>query len=42
MPWSTSSASTASIGLHQLFLDDPCGILIELNYAASEKAALAA
>ncbi|MBC7733373.1 MAG: VOC family protein [Bacteriovorax sp.] len=31
-----------SIGLHQLFLDDPCGILIELNYAASEKAALAA
>ena len=31
-----------SIGLHQLFLDDPCGIMIELNYAASEKAALAA
>ena len=31
-----------SIGLHQLFLDDPCGIGIEMNYAASEKAALAA
>jgi catechol 2,3-dioxygenase-like lactoylglutathione lyase family enzyme len=31
-----------SIGLHQLFLDDPCGIVIELNYPASEKAALAA
>ena len=27
-----------SIGLHQLFLDDPCGIVIELNYAATEKA----
>ena len=31
-----------SIGLHQLFLDDPCGIVIELNYPASEQAALAA
>ncbi|MBC7484196.1 MAG: VOC family protein [Rhizobacter sp.] len=31
-----------SIGLHQLFLDDPCGIVIELNYAASEKVALGA
>ena len=29
-----------SIGLHQLFLDDPCGLVIELNYPAEEKAAL--
>ena len=28
-----------SIGLHQLFLDDPCGLVIELNYPAEEKAA---
>ncbi|NBS98206.1 MAG: glyoxalase, partial [Betaproteobacteria bacterium] len=26
-----------SIGLHQLFLDDPNGIVVELNYAAAEK-----
>ena len=26
-----------SIGLHQLFLDDPNGLVVELNYAASEK-----
>jgi catechol 2,3-dioxygenase-like lactoylglutathione lyase family enzyme len=31
-----------SLGLHQLFLDDPNGIVIELNYPAAEKAALAA
>ena len=31
-----------SIGLHQLFLDDPCGVVIELNYPAAEKAALGA
>lgn len=31
-----------SIGLHQLFLDDPCGIVIELNYPAAEKSALGA
>lgn len=30
-----------SIGLHQLFLDDPNGIVIELNYPAAEKEALA-
>ena len=29
-----------SIGLHQLFLDDPNGVVIELNYPAAEKAAL--
>ena len=29
-----------SIGLHQLFLDDPSGVVVELNYPASEKAAL--
>lgn len=30
-----------SIGLHQLFLADPCGVVIELNYPAAERAALA-
>ena len=30
-----------SVGLHQLFLDDPNGVVVELNYAASEQAALA-
>lgn len=29
-----------SIGLHQLFLDDPAGIVIELNYPGAEKVAL--
>ena len=29
-----------AIGLHQLFLDDPCGLVIELNYAAAEKSDL--
>lgn len=29
-----------SIGLHQLFLDDPNGVVVELNYPATEKAAL--
>ena len=28
-----------SVGLHQLFLTDPCGVVIELNYAATEQAA---
>lgn len=32
--------SVPSLGLHQLFLDDPNGIVIELNYPAAEKAAL--
>ena len=27
------------LGLHQLFLDDPSGVVIELNYPANEKAA---
>jgi catechol 2,3-dioxygenase-like lactoylglutathione lyase family enzyme len=31
-----------NIGLHQLFLEDPNGVTIELNYAAAEAAALAA
>ena len=26
--------------LHQIFLDDPNGLVIELNYPAAEKAAL--
>jgi catechol 2,3-dioxygenase-like lactoylglutathione lyase family enzyme len=30
-----------SLGLHQLFLDDPNGVVIELNYPASETAAAA-
>jgi hypothetical protein len=25
-----------SIGLHQMFLDDPSGVVIELNYPAAE------
>ena len=29
-----------TIGLHQLFLDDPNGVVIELNYPAAEAAAL--
>jgi len=29
-----------SLGLHQLFLDDPCGLVIEMNYPAEEKRAL--
>lgn len=29
-----------SIGLHQIFLDDPNGVVIELNYPAAEKQAL--
>jgi catechol 2,3-dioxygenase-like lactoylglutathione lyase family enzyme len=28
-----------NIGLHQVFLDDPNGVVIELNYPAAEKAA---
>jgi catechol 2,3-dioxygenase-like lactoylglutathione lyase family enzyme len=30
------------LGLHQVFVDDPNGVVIELNYPAAEKAALAA
>ena len=30
-----------SIGLHQVFVDDPSGIVIELNYPAVEKEAIA-
>jgi catechol 2,3-dioxygenase-like lactoylglutathione lyase family enzyme len=32
--------TTPSIGLHQLFLDDPCGLVVELNYPQAEKAAV--
>ena len=28
-----------SIGLHQVFLEDPCGIVIELNFPAAEASA---
>ena len=31
-----------ALGLHQLFLDDPNGVVVELNYPASEHASLAA
>lgn len=31
-----------TIGLHQLFLDDPNGVVVELNYPAAEQAAAAA
>ena len=31
-----------SVGLHQLFLTDPCGVVIELNYPADEAKAEAA
>jgi catechol 2,3-dioxygenase-like lactoylglutathione lyase family enzyme len=34
--------TTPSIGLYQLFLDDPSGIVVELNYPAAEKAAMQA
>jgi catechol 2,3-dioxygenase-like lactoylglutathione lyase family enzyme len=27
------------IGLHQVFVEDPCGVVIELNYPAAEAAA---
>jgi len=30
------------LGLHQVFVDDPNGVVIELNYPTAEKAALAA
>ena len=26
-----------AVGLHQIFLDDPCGLVVELNYSAAEK-----
>jgi catechol 2,3-dioxygenase-like lactoylglutathione lyase family enzyme len=32
--------SVPSLGLHQLFLDDPNGVVVELNYPAAEKSAL--
>ncbi|MEN3294781.1 MAG: hypothetical protein V7642_4034 [Burkholderiales bacterium] len=32
--------SVPALGLHQLFLDDPNGVVVELNYPAAEKAAL--
>ena len=28
------------VGLHQVFLDDPSGVVVELNYPAAEKEAL--
>ena len=31
--------TTPSIGLHQLFLDDPCGLVVELKSPAAENSA---
>ena len=39
---SARQRTVPSIGLHQLFLDDPNGVVIELNFPAAESAALAA
>jgi len=30
------------LGLYQVFVDDPNGVVVELNFPAAEKAALAA
>ena len=40
VPW--NERTVPLLGLHQVFLDDPNGIVIELNYPAEEKAALGA
>lgn len=34
--------SVPVLGLHQVFVDDPNGVVVELNFPADEKAALAA
>lgn len=34
--------SVPTLGLHQVFIDDPNGVVIELNYPAAEQAAAAA
>ena len=33
--------SVPVLGLHQVFVDDPNGVVVELNFPAEEKAALA-
>ena len=37
-----SERTVPAIGLHQVFLQDPNGVVIELNYPAAEKTALSA
>lgn len=39
---SVRERTVPNIGLHQLFLEDPNGVVVELNYPAAEKAALEA
>ena len=34
--------SVPGLGLHQVFIDDPNGVVVELNYAAAEQAGAAA
>ena len=40
VPW--RERTVPLLGLHQVFVDDPNGVVIELNYPAEERAALAA
>lgn len=39
---SARERTVPTIGLHQLFLDDPNGVVVELNYPAAEQAAAGA
>jgi hypothetical protein len=39
---SARERTVPNIGLHQLFLDDPNGVVVELNYPAAEQAAAGA
>jgi catechol 2,3-dioxygenase-like lactoylglutathione lyase family enzyme len=39
---SARERTVPNVGLHQLFLDDPNGVVIELNYSAAEQTAAGA